>query len=93
MTFVHTPDDLLARLEDLPCPFFVDVPDENLLEWFDTGLLTPGRGLELGCGNGRNAVFLAGRGCTVDAVDFSAEALGWAREQLLSVLLATLDRR
>lgn len=63
------------------CPFFVDVPDENVVEWYDTGRLTPGRVLELGCGNGRNAVFLARRGCAVDAVDFSAEALGWAREQ------------
>lgn len=64
-----------------PCPFFVDVPDENLVEWCDTGLVTPGRVLELGCGNGRNAVHLARRGGTVDAVDFSAEALAWAREQ------------
>lgn len=64
-----------------PCPFFVDVPDENLVEWFDTGRLRPGRVLEPGCGNGRNAVFLARRGCTVDAVDFSARALGWARER------------
>jgi SAM-dependent methyltransferase len=64
-----------------PIPFFVDRPDENLLEWFDRGLLTAGRVLELGCGHGRNAIFLAGRGCTVEAVDFSAEAIGWAREQ------------
>jgi len=64
-----------------PCPFFVEWPDENLVEWFDQGRLAPGHVLELGCGHGRNAIFLAGRGCTVDAVDFSAEALGWAAEQ------------
>ena len=63
-----------------PCPFFVQWPDENLVEWFNTGLLTPGRVLELGCGNGRNALFLAGLGCNVDAVDFSEEAVNWARE-------------
>ena len=39
-----------------PCPFLVDRPDENLVAWFGEGLLAPGRGLELGCGNGRNAV-------------------------------------
>jgi SAM-dependent methyltransferase len=63
-----------------PCPFFVDWPDENLVDWFDSGRLAPGRVLELGCGHGRNAIFMASRGCAVDAIDFSAEALGWARE-------------
>jgi SAM-dependent methyltransferase len=60
-----------------PCPFLVDWPDESLAAWFADGLLAPGRVLELGCGNGRNAAYLAGLGCHVDAVDFSA----WAIEQ------------
>jgi len=64
-----------------PCPFFVEWPDENLVEWFDSGLLTAGRVLELGCGHGRNAAYLAGKGCHVDAVDFSAEAIKWAGER------------
>ncbi len=64
-----------------PCPFFVDRRDENLVEWFDAGVLAPGRVLELGAGNGRNAVHLARAGCGVDAVDFSAEALAWATER------------
>jgi SAM-dependent methyltransferase len=50
-----------------PCPFFVEWPDENLVAWFGEGLLTPGRVLELGCGQGRNAAYLAGLGCGVDA--------------------------
>jgi SAM-dependent methyltransferase len=64
-----------------PCPFFVDWPDENLVEWFGDGTLTPGRVLELGCGHGRNALYLAGQGCRVDAVDFSAQAIDWATER------------
>jgi SAM-dependent methyltransferase len=64
-----------------PCPFFVDWPDENLAAWFGDGTLTPGRVLELGCGHGRNALYLAGQGCRVDAVDFSARAIDWARER------------
>ncbi|MEP7023662.1 MAG: class I SAM-dependent methyltransferase [Actinomycetota bacterium] len=62
-------------------PFFVEWPDENLVQWFGQGLLRPGRVLELGCGNGRNAVYLSAQGCQVDAVDFSARAIGWARER------------
>jgi SAM-dependent methyltransferase len=67
-----------------PCPFFVERPDENLVEWFGEGRLAVGRVLELGCGHGRNATFLAGLGCSVDAVDFSAEAIEWAAEQVKS---------
>ncbi len=66
------------------CPFFVEWPDENLVGWFEGGLLAPGRALELGCGNGRNAIYLASQGCSVDAVDFSARAIGWARERAAS---------
>lgn len=64
-----------------PCPFFVEWPDENLVEWFNEGLISPGRVLELGCGHGRNALFLAERGCIVDAIDFSGEAINWAKER------------
>jgi SAM-dependent methyltransferase len=64
-----------------PCPFFVGWPDENLVAWFDEGMLTAGRVLELGCGPGRNAIYLASLGCRVDAVDFSAQAIEWARER------------
>jgi SAM-dependent methyltransferase len=69
-------------------PFFVDWPDENLVEWSDQGRLAPGRVLELGSGPGRNAVFLAGRGSQVDTVDFSAEAVGWAKERALAAGVA-----
>jgi SAM-dependent methyltransferase len=66
------------------CPFLVDWPDESLVAWFDQGLLAPGRVLELGCGNGRNAVHLASLGCTVDAVDFSERAVEWTRQRATS---------
>lgn len=64
-----------------PCPFLVDVPDENLVDWIETGRINPGRALELGCGNGRNATYLAGQGFAVDAIDFSGEAIEWARSR------------
>ncbi len=40
--------------------------------------LAPGRALELGCGKGDDAVWLAGLGWTVLAVEISATALGYA---------------
>ncbi|WP_093714299.1 class I SAM-dependent methyltransferase [Actinacidiphila alni] len=62
-------------------PFFAAKPDENLVSYLDRGLVRPGRALDLGCGPGRNALLLAGRGFTVDAVDLSPAAVAWARER------------
>ena len=42
--------------------------------------LTPGRALDVGCGEGADAIWLARRGWTVTAVDISEVALGRARE-------------
>lgn len=63
-------------------PFFVNAPDENLVEYLRVGRLPPqGVALDLGCGPGRNAVYLAELGYAVDAVDLSVEALRWAEER------------
>jgi SAM-dependent methyltransferase len=42
--------------------------------------LAPGRALDLACGEGRNAIWLAARGWRVTGVDFSAVALAKAGE-------------
>ena len=62
-------------------PFFAAKPDENLASYLERGLITPGRALDVGCGPGRNAIFLARHGFQVDAVDLSAAAIAWARER------------
>ncbi|GAA1730042.1 class I SAM-dependent methyltransferase [Aeromicrobium alkaliterrae] len=64
-----------------PVPFFVDKPDENLVEYLNNGTLRPGRALDLGCGAGRNAIHLASHGFQVDAIDLSETAVAWARER------------
>ncbi|TJZ52110.1 class I SAM-dependent methyltransferase [Streptomyces piniterrae] len=62
-------------------PFFVPKPDENLVSYVERGLITTGRALDLGCGLGRNAVYLASQGFEVDAVDISAAAIAWAEDR------------
>jgi SAM-dependent methyltransferase len=49
-----------------------------LEDWIER--IPPGRALDVACGAGRNALYLAKRGFGVDAVDISAEALDRARE-------------
>jgi SAM-dependent methyltransferase len=77
-------DDFYAdRSRDVP--FFVAKPDENLVSYVDQGLIAPGRALDVGCGPGRNALYLASVGFQVDAVDLSAAAIDWARDRAREV--------
>src|SRR5262249_46151992 len=62
-------------------PWESDRPVGALVELFDQRGLRSGRVLELGCGDGVNAVFMATRGCEVTAVDVSRTALELAREK------------
>ncbi|MER7502159.1 class I SAM-dependent methyltransferase [Nonomuraea pusilla] len=64
-----------------PVPFFADKPDENLASYVERGLIRPGRVLDLGCGPGRNAVYLASRGFEVDAVDLAPAAVAWGEQR------------
>jgi tellurite methyltransferase len=52
-------------------------PTALLAEWLDR--LPRGRALDVACGAGRNAVFLAAAGYTVDAVDISTTGLDRGR--------------
>jgi SAM-dependent methyltransferase len=66
-----------------PVPFFGTSPDECLYQWVTQGTIPHGSALDIGCGNGRNAIFLAQSGFTVDAVDYSQAAIEWATQRRL----------
>lgn len=53
-------------------------PSPVLREYVEEG--TDGRALDVACGTGRNAVFLASRGYAVDAIDQSVEGLRITRQ-------------
>jgi SAM-dependent methyltransferase len=62
-------------------PFFENYPDENLVDYIENKRIVVGKALELGCGPGRNAIYLSSNGFHVDAVDQSEEGLEWAEER------------
>jgi cyclopropane fatty-acyl-phospholipid synthase-like methyltransferase len=66
---------------DKSVPIFVNAPDENLVSYVETGRISAGKVLELGCGPGRNSIYLAEQGFEVDAVDLSKTSLDWAKER------------
>lgn len=53
-------------------------PSALLADWIDR--IPLGRAVDVACGAGRNALYLARRGFDVDAVDISREALGRGRD-------------
>jgi SAM-dependent methyltransferase len=69
--------DLLYRGTDL---LWSDSPGRMVAEV--NCLTSPGRALDLGCGDGRNLVWLEGRGWNVDGVDVSSAALSAARRRI-----------
>lgn len=63
-------------------PGATDIPDLGLVEAVEgPSRLPPGRALDLGCGTGRNAVYLARHGWQVTGVDLVGHALATARRR------------
>jgi len=60
-----------GNLDFVPAPLLVEV----------AGMLSPGRALDLACGAGRNALYLASLGWDVVAVDSSSSAIRILRER------------
>lgn len=68
----------LAYREGLP-PWEMGCPSPELVAFLDKGLLQKACVLELGCGTGADAVFMAQRRLDVTAVDFAPTAIERAR--------------
>lgn len=60
-------------------PWDTGEPDERLVELVRRGDLAPGRALEVGCGTGTNALWLAQQGFDVLGIDLSPLAIEKAR--------------
>jgi SAM-dependent methyltransferase len=67
-----------ARYREKEVAIWSGRPNGRLL--VEVADLTPGRALDVGCGEGADAIWLARSGWTVSAIDVSDVALGRARE-------------
>jgi tellurite methyltransferase len=61
-----------------PSPFLVEALTSGHWE------ISPGRALDIACGNGRNTLFLAARGFDITGIDISAVGLAEARRRALA---------
>lgn len=62
-------------------PPWVGSPRAELVKLVSDSTLLPSRAIDLGCGEGDNAVFLAQHGFSVTAVDFSSTAIAKAKRK------------
>ena len=72
-------------------PWDSGTPDEHLVDAVRVGLVTPGRTLEVGCGTGTNALWLAQQGFEVVGVDVSRLAIEKARSKAPMCRFEMLD--
>ncbi|WP_394834400.1 TPMT family class I SAM-dependent methyltransferase [Pendulispora rubella] len=76
-------------------PWDIGQPDPRLVEFVESGAVVPGRALDVGCGTGTDAVWLAERGFDVLGVDIAPLAVEQARSKLgaskLRCRFATFD--
>ncbi|MGH8274776.1 MAG: class I SAM-dependent methyltransferase [Gammaproteobacteria bacterium] len=60
-------------------PWDTGEPDNHLVEFVRSGAIAPGRALEVGCGTGTNALWLAGQGYVALGIDIAPLAIEQAR--------------
>ena len=67
--------ELLYRFPFVPISWIFDPLFPDLVELVESGRIAPGRAIDLGCGVGVEAIYLAQNGFDVTGVDFSPTAI------------------
>lgn len=89
MSTVH---DWNAHYASGELPWDSPEPDPNLVSLVQSGVVAKGRALEIGCGTGTNALWLAAQGFDVVALDLAPLALERARAKAAAASGAAAER-
>jgi SAM-dependent methyltransferase len=77
---MYTIDDIYENMSLDEIPWNMETPPAPLVELVDSGKVQPCKAIDLGCGAGNYAIYLASRGFEVTGVDYSPTAIRIARE-------------
>lgn len=71
--------DWNERYQTAETPWDTGKRDDHLVEFIRSGAIESGRALDIGCGTGTNAIWLAGQGFPMLGIDFAPLAIEKAR--------------
>ena len=71
---------IYAEMSPAEIPWNMEDPPRELVDLVESGQVTPCKTIDIGCGAGNYAVYLASRGFDVTGVDISSSAIALARE-------------
>jgi SAM-dependent methyltransferase len=74
-------DEIYFRHSLEEIPWHSDKPDRELIDLIEKSKIEAYSTLDVGCGAGTDAIYLASKGCKVTAIDVSHEAIRIARER------------
>jgi len=73
-------DEIYRKRAVEEIPWIAEKPPGVLVELVETGVIQPCKAVDLGCGTGNYAIYLAGLGFEVTGIDISPTAIGIAGE-------------
>ncbi|MCX6245224.1 MAG: class I SAM-dependent methyltransferase [Bacteroidetes bacterium] len=73
-------DDIYRNLPLNEIPWNIETPPEELVQLVKSGKIKPCKAIDLGCGAGNYAIWLAGLGFDVTGIDISPRAIEFAKE-------------
>jgi 2-polyprenyl-3-methyl-5-hydroxy-6-metoxy-1,4-benzoquinol methylase len=80
-------DDIYLQFSLKEIPWHNQEPDVEFKKCIENERIKPKRVLDVGCGAGTDAIYLASKGCQVTAVDISEEAIRMAKERAFEAIV------
>ena len=74
-------EDIYKKLTPEEIPWNIETPPDSLIELLESGKVKPCKAVDLGCGIGHYAIYLAQRGFEVTGIDISPTAINLAQEK------------
>lgn len=74
------PDEIYRNVPLKKIPWNIETPPDALVQLVESGIVPPCDVIDLGCGAGNYAIYLAHKGFNVTGVDFSPTAIKFAKE-------------
>jgi SAM-dependent methyltransferase len=81
-------DDIYKKVPLENIPWNSEAPPEPLVRLIESGKVAPCRAIDLGCGAGNYAIWLAGKGFDVTGIDLAPTAIRIARENAAKKLVS-----